>query len=37
MDGGEQLGRHLSFLDMGATEEEEMHDVSSSIMNVPWH
>jgi hypothetical protein len=23
MDGGEQLGRHLSFLDSGATEEEE--------------
>jgi hypothetical protein len=22
MDGGEQLGRHLSFLDSGATEEE---------------
>jgi len=23
MDRGEQLGRHLSFLDSGATEEEE--------------
>ena len=23
MDGGEQLGRHLSFLDSGTTEEEE--------------
>jgi hypothetical protein len=23
MDGGEQLGRHLSILDSGATEEEE--------------
>jgi hypothetical protein len=39
MDGGEQLGRHLSFLDRGATEEqeEEMRDVSSSRMTVPWH
>jgi hypothetical protein len=38
MDGEEQLGRHLSFLDRGATEEqEEMHDVSSSRMTVPWH
>jgi len=36
MDGGEQLGRHLSFLDRGAIEEEEeeMHD-SSSRMTVP--
>jgi len=39
MDGGEQLGRHLSFLDRGATEEEEeeIHDISSSRMTVPWH
>ena len=38
MDGGEQLGRHLSFLDRGATEEqdEEMHDVNSSRMTVRW-
>jgi hypothetical protein len=35
MDGGEQVGRHLSFLDRGATEEEEMYDVSSSRMTVP--
>jgi hypothetical protein len=38
MDGGDQLGRHLSFLDSGATEEEEeTHDVSSSRMTVLWH
>ena len=40
MDRGEQQGRRLSFLDRGATEEEEeeeMHDVSSSRMTVPWH
>jgi hypothetical protein len=28
MDGGEQLGRHLPFLDSGATEEEEKEAVS---------
>jgi hypothetical protein len=36
MDGGEQLGRNLPFLDRGTTEqEEEMHDVSSSRMTIP--
>jgi len=36
MDGGEQLGRHLFFLDRGTTEEEEIHNVNSSRMTVPW-
>jgi hypothetical protein len=35
MDGGEQLGRRLSFLDSGVTEEEEERAVWAGINTSP--